>query len=96
VHETYVRLLGRYRDANSRARTLPVPERFGRRPLRPEFLNEPALSTQSNSGQEDRAKAIERMAFYVKAINAQFEAEVRRYQTIAGLTGPVDTTHATA
>jgi hypothetical protein len=96
VHETYVRLLGRYRDANSRARTLPPPERFGRRPLRPEFLNEPALSAQSNSGEEDRAKAIERMAFYVKAINAQFETEVRRYQTIAGLTGPVDTTHATA
>lgn len=94
LKESYVRLLARYREANTSARSLPPPKRFTKRPAPLECLREPPPPQRLEPGDDERAHIIERMEFFIKAINAQFEAAVRQYQTVAGLTG--ETHHVNA
>lgn len=96
LSDSYIRLLQRYREADIRARSLPPPARFLRRPVPPDFLAEPPRLEQPNHGKDERANVIERMKHFIKAVNQQFEAEVRQYQTVAGLTGQGAAPHVDA
>jgi len=85
--DSYIKLLQQYREANIRARSTPPPSRFQSRPAPPVFLAEPPKPELPDLEKDAKAHIIERMEYFIKAINQQFEAGVLRYQTVAGLTG---------
>lgn len=102
LHQNYVaylahladcreRLLRRYYEANTRARSSQSPPRFSSKVVAPSSLAHPVLTDFSDSKRETRNKAIERMEHFIKAVNHQFEEEVSKFQTVFGLTCPKET-----
>lgn len=94
--DSYVRLLQRYREANIRARSALPPARFQSRPVPPDFLAEPPQRELPDLDKDARAHALERLEHFIKAVNQEFEAAVRQYQTVAGLTEQGDARHVDA
>lgn len=96
LSESHIRLLQRYREANIRARSTPAPPRYQKRPERPGFLTEPPDLELPDFDKESRAAVIDRLGYFIKAVNQQFEAEARQFQTVAGLTDLGAKAHAAA
>jgi hypothetical protein len=90
------RLLQRYREANVCARSTAPPKRFEKQPASPNSLDEPPPLEQPDLSQDARAQLIDRLQHFIKAINQEFEAGVRQYQTVAGLTDLSDSRNVTA
>lgn len=82
--KAYERLLQRYREENIRTRAMPPPDRFQNPPTSTGFLTEPELADLPDVGKDARTHVIERMEYFIKAINQQFETEVNRFPPVSG------------
>ena len=94
--DSYGGLLQRYREANIRARSTSPPARFEKHPVPPNSLDEPPPLDQPDLSQDARAQLVNRLQHFIKAINQEFEAGVRQYTTVAGLTDQDETRHVDA
>jgi hypothetical protein len=82
VHE---RLIQRYRESNRRVRRGEAPLYFRTPPARPSFVDPPVLVPLAAHELDARAAVIERIDFYIKAINEKFEQTLPEYQTVGQL-----------
>jgi hypothetical protein len=96
LSDSYIRLLKLYWEANRTARSTPSPERFQKQPSIPSFLTEPPQLESLNLEEDQSALGIERMQYYIKAVNQQFEETVQKYQTVVSLTHKEDIQHVHA
>ena len=85
--DVHVRLRQTYWEANRRARTSPPPERFSSPAARPTFLRVDDLAPAPDLAADARGAVIERMDYFITAINEEFEAAVHRFRTVEGLAG---------
>jgi hypothetical protein len=86
--DNYIQLVRRYRDANSRARSTPGPDRFQRPPGSSDLTAAapqpppPEIETRTAS-----ARLTERMEHFIRAINKEYEAAAGQYETVERLAG---------
>jgi hypothetical protein len=86
LYECLVRLHQRYREANTRTRTSPVPIRFKSQTIRPTMLSYSVLPNLTDLDGDIRSEVIKLMERFVEEINRQFMIEVKKYETVAYLT----------
>jgi len=94
--DAHARLVRQYRETNTKARTEPAPPRFASAPQRPEYLNIGALEEMPELARDERAKVLERMEFFIKAVNAKYEEAVQRFQDMSEVSGPREPLRAVA
>lgn len=82
VHE---RLVQRYRECNRRVRRGEAPLYFRAPPARPAFVEPPVLSPLAANELDQRAEVIQRIDYYIKAVNDKFEQTMPEYQTVGQL-----------
>jgi hypothetical protein len=92
--DAHARLVRRYREANARARSDAPPARFAEAPPRPEFLTAPPLDEMPELGHDERAKVLERMEYFIKAVNAKYEEAVQRFESLSEATDEKEPPHA--
>jgi hypothetical protein len=84
--DTYVRLMQRYRETNQLARADGcVPPRFKTIPTRPEFLGANPLETLSELAKDERSAVVQRMDFFIQAVNRKYEETAARFETVRGI-----------
>lgn len=81
--DAHAHLVRQYREANAKARSGAAPARFARAPQRPEFLSLGALEEMPELGRDERGKVLERMEFFIKAVNGKYEGAVQRFQELS-------------
>jgi len=94
--DCYRRLLRRYREANARARSSPVPPRFDREPQQLPCLAVPAELVPSDDPSENHQASLRLLEDFVKAINREFEKAVQRFQTVTDVMEPSERSNVTA
>lgn len=98
LHQTYVayldhlalvhqRLVGRYRDANRRARTTPPPAFFRHAASPPMLPSVEPLPSMREIDDDLRDDTVARLEFYIRAVNEEFERTLQRYHSVVDLTG---------
>lgn len=92
----YQNLTLRYREANERARKTPAPAYFRQLPQRPAFLQVPALPDVPQLADESRELIIDRMEYYIRAVNAEFAERAEAYDTLSVLTRRQEEANAAA
>jgi hypothetical protein len=94
--DAHARLVRQYRETNTQARTDAPPPRFASAPQRPEFLSVGPLEEMPELARDERAKVLERMEHFIKAVNAKYEEAVQRFESLSETTGPREPLRAVA
>jgi hypothetical protein len=94
--QSYQLLIRRYREANQRARTEPVPGYFRETIELPEFLARPDLPPLRVAADDRSGDTIARIRHFIVELNQEFEQSVGRYPTLSDLTTIEAPQHATA
>jgi hypothetical protein len=85
--ETHARLVRHYRDSYAKARPdVRPPLHFARAPQRPEFLSAGALEEMPELARDERGNVLERMEYFIKAVNGKYESAVQRFQELSEAT----------
>jgi len=91
----YQQLVRHYREANQAARSTDDPAYFRSTPMRPAFLNAPALPEMPELATDVRSVVVARMGYYIGQVNAEFETALGRYKTVAEAAVGADESAAT-
>jgi hypothetical protein len=82
VHD---RLVQRYRDLNRRMRRGEAPAYFRKPAARPRFIEPPMLPPLPGLEEDSRKEVINRIDYYIKAVNQRLEETMPEYQTVGQL-----------
>jgi hypothetical protein len=82
VHE---RLVQRYRDLNRRMRRGEAPAYFRKPAAHPRFIEPPMLPPLPGLEEDSRKEVINRIDYYIKAVNQRLEETMPEYQTVGQL-----------
>ena len=88
LNEAQIRLQQRYREANLRTRTTPFPRRWLVATASIKAVDVDLTSADLSASHEATRHVIERMEFFIRAINEEYDSQATRYPPIGDLLEP--------